>query len=313
MHCWGHNDENGKLEPPKNEFFVQVVSGQFFSCGINIEQRVECWGQIDVGTSSKEIPGLYTQLTASRFAVCGVMTDGRIHCWGHSAAILGARTLQAEAVRPFVQLSCSEDHCCALNDEGVVRCAGRGRAGSGRGLELRAPEQRQVLDPRGQPVDVAVLAGLGAQEVVAEGLVLLSAPVLFAQVSVGPEFSCGIRALDRALQCWGASSVHRMHQEAEQEAGVPGLFDGEVRIVVEGPFRQVSVGRVGVCAIEQEGALRCWGHVEVPRDVLSGPLRWDQVSVGFLGACASTEDEAAVHCWGGAAAVSEHVPDIELA
>ena len=61
--------------------FVQVVSGQSFSCGIDVDQAVMCWGGMSV---PKNPPGLFKQVSAdssSHFA-CGILIDNSISCWG---------------------------------------------------------------------------------------------------------------------------------------------------------------------------------------------------------------------------------------
>lgn len=108
--CFGI-DDFGETDPPKDATFVQIVAGQFFSCGITVEQNVLCWGRID----TKEVPGLFTQITAAQFYACGVMTDGRISCWGSSPIVAH---VPSDPNINFVQVSCSEYHCCALDDKG---------------------------------------------------------------------------------------------------------------------------------------------------------------------------------------------------
>lgn len=67
--------------------FVQVASGQSFSCGITIDQSVVCWGGDSDGTTSvlnKNPPGLFKQISADSSAqfACGIMIDDSIFCWG---------------------------------------------------------------------------------------------------------------------------------------------------------------------------------------------------------------------------------------
>jgi hypothetical protein len=77
--CWGFDHIEGRTKPPQDIDFVQIVTGQFFSCGVAIDQTVHCWGAID-----KTVPGLFTQITSSEdsFFACGVLVDGSIKCWG---------------------------------------------------------------------------------------------------------------------------------------------------------------------------------------------------------------------------------------
>ena len=73
----------------------------------------------------EQVPGLFTQITASDLYACGVRTDGSILCWGHSHVIAHlppsgfpstklTRAHSAGNSLKFVQVSCSEHHCCGL-------------------------------------------------------------------------------------------------------------------------------------------------------------------------------------------------------
>jgi hypothetical protein len=114
----------------------------------------------------------------------------------------------------------------------------------------------------------------------------------FRQISVGEGQSCGITLLGTHLMCWGDKS-HKPFQ-------------------VAGPFRQVSVGRLGVCAIsarkndeltqtggvDEADHIQCWGFARMIVD-LSGleQVQWDQISVGDTTACAVSMDSE-LKCWG---------------
>eukprot|EP01041_Mallomonas_annulata_P004789 gene4789-9547_t len=316
--CWG-NDEYGKLDAPQNRFFVQVVSGQFFSCGITIEQRAVCWGKLERPT--KDIPGLFTQLSADRFAICGLMTDGLITCWGRSPIVNPTLLPKLEEGKVFVQVSCAVEHCCALDDEGHVHCWG----GSKYADEMQPPVKRHVVDMEGNKLSVSQSAedededlydgSAAGDETAPAGLSVEIEHVVFRQVSVGQGFSCGIRLEDGAMQCWGEAKRHRM--SSSKTPGFGSLFASSSSTVVSGPFRQVSVGRLGVCAIlEDDGTLACWGQAKniVPEGGGGGgDGPWDQVSVRYLGVCAVSQTSL-LQCWGGAAVITEQAPqDIEIA
>jgi hypothetical protein len=98
---------------------VQIVSGMYYSCGVTLEQSVMCWGRLpDV-----PISGLYSQITGGKHYACGVMTDGRLNCWGLINAgvkreIPTEAYMEAHNIERFVQVSCEDNHCCALDDKG---------------------------------------------------------------------------------------------------------------------------------------------------------------------------------------------------
>ena len=44
LNCWGP-DLHGETVPPK-DYFVQIVNGWSWSCGIKLDQTISCWGKI---------------------------------------------------------------------------------------------------------------------------------------------------------------------------------------------------------------------------------------------------------------------------
>ena len=98
------------------------------------------------------------------------------------------------------------------------------------------------------------------------------------------------------LNCWGARLAH---------SNMPHY--------IRGPFKQVSVGSLGVCALrsaEGEGAnnstntdttmphsMQCWGFVTNLVSQEATNTAWDQVAVGTLSVCAVTM-LSELECWG---------------
>lgn len=117
------------------------------------------------------------------------------------------------------------------------------------------------------------------------------AKIQFRQISVGEGTSCGITLLGAHLQCWG----------------------GKRPVQSPGPYRQVSVGRRGVCAItaavddssstesREADVLLCWGHADSMvhhSGESAAQYHWDQISVGATTVCGVTMDSE-LKCWGG--------------
>jgi hypothetical protein len=63
--------------------YVQVVAGNSFTCGIAVDQTLQCWGDKSFG----DLSGLYSQITAGDIGMCGIMIDGVINCWGGTSLI----------------------------------------------------------------------------------------------------------------------------------------------------------------------------------------------------------------------------------
>ena len=131
--------------------------------------------------------------------------------------------------------------------------------------------------------------------------------VQFRQISTSGDISCGITLLGANIICWGTSSQFRGNFLPRQ---------------MQGPFKQVSAGDWGVCAITADpqeimaedhelnvdhsidaskpDQLKCWGFPSFTLD----PHRfeaWDQISVGSTYAC-GVSMESEIDCFGA------HVP-----
>ena len=298
--CWG-GSSYGEIEPPEDESFVQITAGFGFTCGINIDQELLCWGRL----LDKSYPGKFTQISAGYHFLCGVMADGNLNCWG--ASYVPQRVPQNNGIT-YVQISCAVDHCCALDDSGFVHCFGVN------GDKILTPPIRKIpkndiqkleddedYDDGDEPV-LDDMLDTGVNDIIEE-------KVQFRQISVGQYYSCGILYENNDIECWGG---------IYKNSGVPHYM--------KGPFKQVSVGLEGVCGIYGQEAdsekqsensekmmsgrfvvnttrssdqMQCWGTISTHS--LHNDLKdyeWDQVGVGHDGACAVTMDSQ-VYCWGG--------------
>jgi hypothetical protein len=61
--------------------FIQVSTGRLHSCGILIDETLECWG---VGAPVKKPDGLFEQVSSGDFHSCAVLKDKSIQCWGET-------------------------------------------------------------------------------------------------------------------------------------------------------------------------------------------------------------------------------------
>lgn len=312
--CWGE-DVYGRLKVPKNSFFVQIVSGQFFSCGVTLEQRVICWGRIHL-PQRNEVPGLFSQISAGQFFVCGVKTDGRLSCWGSAEKEILQPQLPVD--RLYVQVSCANDHCCALDDSGHAHCWG----GLSLHDEKKPPVDDVVIDADGEIVPNFViqapvvsedieLDGEGYQQTdLPEGYKIITKHPQFKQIATGMALSCGITLEDASIRCWGNHQRHKLPRDTNiLSNSVSGGSDS---------YRQVSVGKLGICGVTEEGKLHCWGLAtsRIPNEVFTEDISyggWDQVSVSNNIICAVSQ-ESRLWCWGGGEMDVNAVPlDLEVA
>ena len=121
--------------------------------------------------------------------------------------------------------------------------------------------------------------------------------ILFKQISAAEAVNCGIKYEDSSLYCWG--HLPHLPQPRAKHFSKPG------------PYRQVSVGEGGICAIlEESNRVECFGTVAMffPQ----GNQEWDQIFVGFKGACGVTVDSKP-KCYGISPEVDDIPKDLEIA
>ena len=148
------------------------------------------------------------------------------------------------------------------------------------------------------------------ERVQAEG-VSSAATIVFAQVSAGDRYSCGVSVGDLAY-CWGYNGWGQLGDGT----GGGGLFRTEATPVVGGlTFRQVSAGDLHTCGVTTSNVAYCWGDnssgqlgdgtrtTRVRPVRVAGGLLFRSVSVGEQGlllghhTCGVTTTNVA-YCWG---------------
>eukprot|EP01033_Poteriospumella_lacustris_P018804 gene18804-13554_t len=205
----------------------------------------------------------------------------------------------------FIQVSCSAAHCCALDEKGYPHCWGRPRE------EVNPPtiswkdfkESQESFGWVDQaPVDEDDYADYDGETPIVSDDDLRLSKMQFRQISVTNDMSCGITLIGAHLRCWGSKRLHRR---------------GRWPVSAKGPYRQVSAGGLGVCAIvgsaddlsgeedylqveapEQGRApdsLECWGGASAVNPKYFEA--WDQIAVGVTYACGVSMDSQ-LHCGG---------------
>ncbi len=302
--CLGNiDDEHGKMRPPQDATFVQIVTGSTYGCGLLLDQTVLCWGKIQ----TTPIQGMFTQIVGTDHYACGLMIDKQIQCFGALPAVPPPRNENG-----FVQFDCSNSHighCCALDTLGVPHCWGSHPGQHAANGFMRPPRHSAVSADGSVSEEEEEEEEDGYDD---EGDDLSSDHMQFKQISVGAEFSCGISLEGSNLQCWGRSQRHPHFASASQN-----------NLHIRGPFKQISVGGAGVCGIygdtsavedvldskgnvqpkPRSNSLQCWGslaHSAVSGGVAADYINrteWDQVKVHLYSLCAVTM-QSELKCYG---------------
>jgi alpha-tubulin suppressor-like RCC1 family protein len=202
---------------PGNKTFVQLVAGDYHTCGLAADGLAYCWGhdsnlsnvggQLGNGGTSldTESPSLvdtstmignklFVRLSAGRWHTCGLTADGRVYCWGldqygelgdggvvlstQSPSLVDISTISGN--KAFVKITAGDAHTCGLTADGVAYCWGldsRGQLGNG-------GTSQSTQSP--SPVDTSIILGNKA----------------FVQLTLGLFHTCGLAA-DHMSYCWG--------------------------------------------------------------------------------------------------------------
>ncbi|KAG1697351.1 hypothetical protein DVH05_016633 [Phytophthora capsici] len=234
--CWGV-DNGGQSSPPPGDF-IQVSTGRLHSCGIRIDETIECWG---VGAPVTQPEGLFEQVSSGDFHSCGIMKDQTVHCWGTAAG-----GISNAPSGKFVQVSCGKDFSCAIATDGTVKCWGENGHGQlnvdpttrfrqisaspgdfacgvteDNSLSCWGDNHRNQANP---PTDgkfiLVSTSRLAACALkidktaicwgMRSGVIAAPTDVQFDELTLGWNHGCGIRFEDGGVQCWGDRGNNRL-------------------------------------------------------------------------------------------------------
>eukprot|EP00595_Chromulina_sp_UTEXLB2642_P003581 CAMPEP_0196767656 /NCGR_PEP_ID=MMETSP1095-20130614/41821_1 /TAXON_ID=96789 ORGANISM="Chromulina nebulosa, Strain UTEXLB2642" /NCGR_SAMPLE_ID=MMETSP1095 /ASSEMBLY_ACC=CAM_ASM_000446 /LENGTH=260 /DNA_ID=CAMNT_0042136161 /DNA_START=274 /DNA_END=1056 /DNA_ORIENTATION=+ len=253
-----------------------------------------CWGSQQY---NRQIPGKYSQVSVANSFACSIQTDGQIYCFGHSFL---ANHIQKDDNR-YVQISCGTGHCCALDENAIPNCWGNVHSKA-----VYPPDSKDEDSSHENKNDYEE----EDEEDIEESIRTSKPSIRFRQISVGDQYSCGIKVQDNDLICWG-----------EHDTFSSPYYKNPYPRHVKGPFKQISIGQLGICAIRGElddlnehkdnnnpnvtsHSLQCWGNtIAVMPRTIDG--EWDQVRVGDGMICAVSMDSQ-LKCWGSRI---PHLPD----
>lgn len=232
--CWGLHDV-GQTKPPPGTF-SSVSTGHHHACGVKSDRTIACWGDNDFGQSSAPA-GAFASVSAGFFHTCGVQADGAVRCWGGNPY-----GQSRPPTRAFSSVSSGVYNTCGVRTDGAVACWGSGPSGP--------------------------LAGA------------------FASVSVGAVHACAVKT-GGALACWGADSGGRSSPPP-------------------GAFTSVDAGLGHTCGVRSDGAVACWGEGQ---DGQASPPTgtFASISAGSYHTC-GVRSHGAVACWGNNSYGQSNVP-----
>ena len=240
--------------------FNAIAAGYYHSCAVDTSGQTYCWGHNKYGQLGTHSPGTdcgtiacsgtpvpvagghgFTQLVAGRRHSCGLTGSGAAWCWGYGqngqlGDGLGTDSpvpVQVAGGLTFTTLAANatSESTCGLTASGEAWCWGRNGAGSlGNGMDHSAAH-----------VPAQVMTSLR-----------------FVSISISESTACGVSTEGDAY-CWGDN---RYGQLGIGSAGTDGGFAGSNSpVAVQGgeKFIQVVTDGLHSCALQQSGAMFCWG------------------------------------------------------
>jgi RHS repeat-associated protein len=299
LKCWGSNvagelglgDPNIRTAPPTNpidlggDAALDVKAGGNFTCALLTGGVVKCWG----------------------YGANGVLGQGNPNNIGSAPSQMGTNLNPIPFTGEVVALSAGAAHACALFGDATVRCWGFNGSG-----QLGISNTQNMGDG---PGEIAALPSGG---------VPLGTSVLPATVSAGFGHSCVLLS-DGTRKCWGDNTKGQLGLGDNMTRGGTGagsvLGDNlpTIKLGINRAAIAVAAGENDVCAILENGPVKCWGD-NIYGQLGLGDMTLRGTTPGLLGdalppvalgsgrsarqlavagghACALL-DNGAVKCWG---------------
>lgn len=270
--CWGSNENRqlgyAQLSSRNTPSFIQststftsVAAGADHTCALDPEGLAHCWGlnedgQLGDGSmvsrtkpEKVERPVTFEAIAAGDSHTCALDRLGRAWCWGANdrdqlgdgseVAFRSTPEQVTDVGASFASITAGADHTCARTEEGALYCWGAGsygQLGDGeQGNPWFEPERHTAPEP------VRVL-----EDTVAE------------DISGGTRHSCALT--EGRVLCWGANRSGEIGNGTSSDASEPVAVAGGHRFVDIVAARYDAPNHDGhTCAIDQGGALWCWG------------------------------------------------------
>jgi hypothetical protein len=185
-------------------------------------------------------------IVATSYGACALDGSGAVHCWG---ATPGEWKVPAGS---FAELRGGGDWVCAIRADRSYTCFAEPVGEPGM-LEFAPDVAASDLAVNGGYVCAIDAAGAMSCGRANFNTMDITPPAgkQFEHVSVGAGFACGTLAIDRSVQCWGFSGEEGA---ACQDTPAAGQLAAPA-----GAFRALRTSGLTTCALDMQGAVKCWG------------------------------------------------------
>lgn len=272
--CDDGNDEDGdgcEASCLITKGALAAVPGDTTTCALDIVHELHCWGGVGPGNLGQpnvkenigddELPselgaalvlgGTPVDVVVAANHACALMDDGAVQCWGvNSFGKLGYGNTETigddedpidagfvDLPEPATQLSLTANTTCALMESGDVRCWGFGGLG-GLGLGSTQNIGDDELPSSVNPID------FGDETAV--------------QIAGGSRTQCALMEVGD-VYCWGAGGNGQLGYGSAATIGDDEVPADAGPVPVGAGVSDIAGGSVHVCAVLDQGTVRCWG------------------------------------------------------
>jgi alpha-tubulin suppressor-like RCC1 family protein len=269
----------------------ELIAGNDYSC-VRTGATVRCWGDSGYGQLGVDTPighsvetvepttGAWTKLYGGDRATCGVTTANKLECWGYFlAAYYYTPTDQTDPeLHDLTSLHVGDDSVCAArsSDHSRVCWGGNGNGQLGNGTTtsatIAAYDVGTIAEVAFRATHTCALTTAGGVKCfgsnssleagVATGGMIPTPSVVAATdgplhdctaIAVGPDYSCAI--CSATVYCWGRSSRNETGNRTVTLRNIADLAG----VPPELHFTELALGDTRACALDDQGALYCWG------------------------------------------------------
>lgn len=310
--CWGYNESGGLGDGSLASSWAPVdvatlgsgvravKTGDAHSCALLSTGGVSCWGgnsagQLGDGTfidrytpvSSSGLVNGVSEISLGHSHSCALLASANIKCWGaNEHGQLGDGSILTRNAPVVVStfagdvsaITTGDYHSCALLYDGSVKCWGGNGAGQVGDQTLGYSKQTPT-----------VVGGLAAKA---------------AAIEAGGFHTCAILSTG-AVQCWGSNENGQLGDGTTLDRSLPVTVIG-----LSAPATALAAGRYHTCALQSNGAVRCWGlnrfgqlgddttaSKSSPVAVIGLSTGVSSISAGAMHTCAIL-DAGTATCWG---------------
>ncbi len=244
--CWGRN-YGGQLGDrttqdrwePVNVIGLKAkvsdISGTT-PCFVLETGEAQCVSEMGTLIKSNQVGSTIIKIAKGNGFTCILNSQGKVECFGRNEyGVLGNGTQNSGSYQPpalvpgltdISDLVAGNQHVCALQDNGFVKCWGNNRFGS---LGINSPDSSDNNKPG--VANPSLVVGLNER--------------IISLQSMGGYSTCAISA-SRKAYCWGGNFGFPKAQQAFQVTAVDNIVS-------------ISMGNSSACFVNSQGIVKCSG------------------------------------------------------